>query len=109
MASKKTKLPPPASTVEAREEEMVNLATNLAEQKLRDGTATSALILHYLKAGSVKERKQVQILSKQEELISAKTESLQLDRKKEDLYEDVISSLKDYRGETYDEYDEEDF
>ena len=46
----------PALTPEARENQLIYLATNLAEQQLLDGTASSQVITHYLKLGSTKER-----------------------------------------------------
>ena len=46
----------PASSPEARENQMISLAIDLAEQQLRDGTASSQVITHYLKLGSTKER-----------------------------------------------------
>ena len=46
----------PALTPEARENQLVSLAVDLAEQQLRDGTASSQVITHYLKLGSTKER-----------------------------------------------------
>ena len=59
-------------TPEARENQLIYLATNLAEQQLKDGTASSQVITHYLKLGSTKERIEKEILEKQKELISAK-------------------------------------
>ena len=44
----------PALTPEARENQMIALAVDLAEQQLRDGTASSQVITHYLKLGSTK-------------------------------------------------------
>ena len=67
----------PALTPEARENQLVSLAVDLAEQQLRDGTASSQVITHYLKIGSMKERLEKQILEKQKDLIEAKTQNLQ--------------------------------
>ena len=39
----------PALTPEARENQLISLAIDLAEQQLRDGTASSQVITHYLK------------------------------------------------------------
>ena len=75
----------PALTPEARENQLIYLATNLAEQQLRDGTASSQVITHYLKLGSTKEKIEKEILEKQKELITAKTESLQSAKKIEEL------------------------
>ena len=44
----------PAETPEAREQQMINLAMNLAEKKLRDGTASNSIIVHYLKLGTAR-------------------------------------------------------
>lgn len=102
----------PALTPEARESQMVSLAIDLAEQQLRDGTASSQVITHYLKLGSRKEQLERQILEKQKDLISAKTENLQSARKIEALYEKAIKSMRSYAGqEDYDDvegFDEED-
>ena len=46
----------PALTPEARENQLVSLAVDLAEKQLREGTASSQVITHYLKLGSTKER-----------------------------------------------------
>ena len=55
----------PALTADARERQLINLATNLAEQQLRDGTASSQVITHYLKLGTTKEKIEQEILEKQ--------------------------------------------
>lgn len=63
----------PALTPEARENQMISLAVDLAEKQLMEGTASSQVITHYLKLGSTKERIEKEILEKQKELIDAKT------------------------------------
>lgn len=88
----------PALTPEARENQLIYLATNLAEQQLRDGTASSQVITHYLKLGSSKEKIEKEILEKQKELITAKTESLQSAKRIEELYSNAISAMRKYSG-----------
>lgn len=88
----------PALTPEARENQMISLAVDLAEQQLRDGTASSQVITHYLKLGSTKERIEKEILEKQKELISAKTETLKSAQRIEELYTEAISAMRDYSG-----------
>lgn len=46
----------PATTPEARENQLIALAMDEAERKIREGTASSQLICHFLKLGSEKER-----------------------------------------------------
>lgn len=98
----------PALSPEARENQLIYLATELAEQQLRDGTASSQVITHYLKLGSSKERIEKEILMKQKELISAKTESLQSAKRIEELYTNAIAAMRRYSGHGGDENDEDD-
>ena len=100
--SAKSKNIRPALTPEARENQLIYLATELAEQQLRDGTASSQVITHYLKLGSTKERIEKEILVKQKELISAKTEALQSAKRIEELYANAISAMKQYSGHSGD-------
>lgn len=88
----------PASTPEARENQMVSLAVDLAEKQLMDGTASSQVITHYLKLGSTKERLEKEILEKQKELLEAKTQALQSAQRTEELYANALNAMKDYGG-----------
>lgn len=94
----------PALTPEGRENQMVSLAIDLAEQQLRDGTASSQVITHYLKLGSTKERQEKEKLEEEIKLLKAKTEALQQSGRIEELYLNALSAMKDYSGKK----DEED-
>ena len=104
----------PATTPEARENQLIALAVDLAEKQLIEGTASSQVITHYLKLGSTKERIEREILEKQKALIEAKTENLQSAKRIEELYTNAINAMKNYSGqnnsseedEEYDDYDE---
>lgn len=96
--SNKSKKIRPALTPEARENQLIYLATDLAEQQLRDGTASSQVITHYLKLGSSKERIEKEILMENKKLISAKTEMLQSAKRVEELYANAISAMRRYSG-----------
>ena len=88
----------PALTPEARENQLISLAVDLAEKQLMEGTASSQVITHYLKLGSSKERIEKEILEKQKELISAKTENLKSAKRIEELYSEAISAMRKYSG-----------
>ena len=89
----------PALTPEARENQMISLAVDLAEKQLMEGTASSQVITHYLKLGSTKERIEMEILEQQKELMKAKTEALQSAKRIEELYKDAISAFREYNGQ----------
>lgn len=95
----------PAINPEIRENQMISLAVDLAEQQLRDGTASSQVITHFLKLGSSKERLEKEMMEKQKDLISAKTENLQSSQKIEKLYNDAIRMMKRYNGDFSDDED----
>lgn len=88
----------PALTPEARENQMISLAVDLAEKQLREGTASSQVITHYLKLGSTKEKLEKEILEKQKDLLVAKTESLQTAKEMKDLLENAREALMVYIG-----------
>lgn len=88
----------PALTPEARENQMIALAVDLAEQQLLDGTATSQVITHYLKLGSTKERLEKEKLERENELLRARTESLQSMKHIEELYTNALKAMRKYSG-----------
>lgn len=88
----------PPLTPEAQEARMINLANKLAEQKLRDGTASSQLITHYLKLGSSREKKEQEKLAEENKLLKAKTEALESSKRTEELYRDAIKAFGIYAG-----------
>jgi len=90
---------PPAKTPEARENQLVALAVDLAEAQLSKGTASSQVIAHFLKIGSTKDRVEKEILVLQKELIQAKTEAIQSAKKTEELYANALSAMRTYSGQ----------
>ena len=106
MAKKSTQKLRPALTPEARENQMISLAVDLAEQQLREGTASSQVITHFLKLATSKERLEREILAEQKKLITAKTEALESAKRVEELYADAINAMKKYSGHGGDEEDD---
>lgn len=89
---------PPALSPEARENQLIYLATDLAEQQLRDGTASSQVITHYLKLGSMREKLERERLEEENKLLRAKTKALEDAADMKVLYEDAIKSMQRYQG-----------
>lgn len=98
----------PALTPEARENQLISLAVDLAEKQLMEGTASSQVITHYLKLGTTKEKIEREILEKQKELIVAKTENLQSAKRIEELYTNALNAMKNYSGQMPSEETDED-
>lgn len=88
----------PATSLEARENQMISLAVDLAEQQLRDGTASAQVITHYLKLGATTARLEKEKLERENELLKAKTKALESAERVEELYANAINAMKMYGG-----------
>ena len=99
----------PALTPEAREGQLIALATDLVEQRLREGTATSQEVVHFLRLGSMRERLERERLANENILLRAKTEAIESQAKVEELYANAIKAMQRYSGNYNDEDDESDY
>ena len=90
----------PALTPEARENQMISLAMDLVEERLRNGTASSQETTHFLKLGSSKNKLEVEKLKQETELLKAKQDSLESTARIEQLYNDAMSAMRTYSGNT---------
>ena len=87
-----------STTAEGRENELISMAYDLVAQRIKDGTATSAETVHFLKMGSTKERYERERLKKELALMTAKTEALQSAKRVEELYNNAIIAMRSYAG-----------
>ena len=89
----------PALSPEARENQLIALAVDLVEQRLLDGTASSQETTHFLKLGSSKNRLELEKLEEENKLLRARTESLQSQKRVEELYTNALNSMRRYAGQ----------
>lgn len=95
----KVKKTRPALTAEGREKQMIALAVDCAEDQLKNGTASSQLIVHYLRLGSEKNRLEMEKLKEENKLLKAKTEAIKSIKSQEELYAAAIKAMRRYSGE----------
>lgn len=88
-----------ARTPEEQENYMISLAMDLAEERLRSGTASSAEVVHFLKLGSSRERIEQEDRRRDIELKSAKTEAIATGQRIEALYSDAVNAMRRYSGQ----------
>ena len=88
----------PALTPESRENQLIALSVDLAEKQLREGTASSQVITHFLKLGSTKNQLELEKIRHENALLEAKTHSLQSAKRVEELYENALNAMRDYSG-----------
>ena len=76
-----------ATTPEARENQLISLAVDLAEKQLREGTASSQVISHYLKLGTSREQLEQERLRRENKLLEARVEAIE-----------ALTAMKVYSG-----------
>lgn len=88
----------PALNPDGRESQMIALAMDLVEQRLRDGTASSQETTHFLKLASPKNKLEQERLKLENEHLAAKTKALANAEEIKVLYEDAIKAMRRYAG-----------
>ena len=88
-----------ATTPEQEEQKLISLATELAEQQLRDGTASPSVITHFLKLGTSREKLEQERLESENAMLRAKTEALAANSRIEELFQEALSSFRSYHGD----------
>lgn len=94
----------PALTPEARENQLIAKAINLAEKQIDEGTASSQVITHFLKLGTEKAKLEQEKIRMETDMLKAKTDALQSAKHVEELYANALKAMKIYKGEDEDEY-----
>ena len=99
----------PATSLEGRENQLVSLASDLAEKQMIEGTAAAAVITHYLKLGTTRERLEQERLQNENLLLSAKIDQLASAKKIEELYGQALNAMRQYAGDIVYEEGEDDY
>lgn len=99
----------PARTPEARHNQLVNLAVDEAEKRLRNGTASSQIITTLLKWASIHAELELEKLRSDIALSKAKEKEIESKSNNNDLYAKALEAFKTYSGvEEDEEYYEDD-
>lgn len=96
----------PARTPEEREDQLASAAYDLAEEQIHDGTASSQVITHFLKAGSRRERMEQMRMEHEIELMEVKKKELESRERMEGLFTEAIQAMRSYQGAPPDELEE---
>lgn len=103
MAKKEKPIPIPARTIEGRENQIIKLAVDEAERRLRDGTASSQIITTLLNLGTTKAKLELEKLKADLALSEAKVKEIELRKTEQEKYDQAIAAMKLYSGYNDDE------
>lgn len=86
-----------------REEELVSLAYDVAEEQMRNGTATSQVITHFLKLGSLREQKELETMDMKNEFVAQKIELMKSQERNKEIAEEAMRAFRSYQpgGDEY--------
>ena len=85
-------------TPEDREQYLINLSLDAAEKQLREGTASSQVITHFLKLGSSREQLEQEKIKEETKQARAKIDSLEASSRSEERYAAAIEAMRRYQG-----------
>lgn len=101
-------LPPPATTLEGREDQLIAAAMDLVERRIHEGTASAQETVHFLRLGSVRNQLEQDKLRHENEVLKTRVKEMESRRSSEELYEKALSAMRGYQGldEPEEDYDD---
>lgn len=102
-------LPPPATTLEGREDQLIALAMDLVERRMSEGTASAAETVHFLKAGSRINQLQMAKLEGENDVLRGRLAEMENRISQEDLMKEALRAFKGYSGQEPIDPEEEDY
>lgn len=97
----------PALTREAKQNQLISLAIDQAEEQLRNKKASSQVLTHFLKLATVQAELDLERQRKENMMIEAKTKALQSSQNMEELTAKAIKAFKTYSGQEDENYETE--
>lgn len=95
-----------ALSPDARENQLIALAMDLAEERMRNGTASAQEIVHFLRLGSSLANLQKEETRQRVELDKAKVKAYSTNEEIKKLYEEAMQAMRSYSGNSDEYYDE---
>lgn len=88
----------PARGLENRENQLIEMAYDLAEERLREKTASAQEICHFLKMGTAKAQLEKKKLEAETLLLESKKEAVDSSKRNDEMYQEAISAFRSYQG-----------
>ena len=88
----------PALTPEARENQLISLAVDCVEERMRSGKASAQEYIHFLKLATTKQQLEIEKIRRENALLEAKAAALESSKKSEEMYTKAIAAMRSYAG-----------
>lgn len=90
---------PPAITDSARENKLIDLALDLVEQQMREGTAPPSLIAHFLKIGTERAKLEMERIKAENNMLESKARALESQARGDQMFQEARRAFTEYSGE----------
>lgn len=90
---------PPARTRERRTQQLVVLAENLIEERLRKGTASPTETTAIIRLGTAQELANVERIKAQTEYLQAQRARAESETFRQEKFDEAMAAMSRYRGE----------
>lgn len=90
-----------ARSPEAKENYLISMAYKLAEERLKNGTASSQMITHFLKLGSQREELEKDRIRSDMNLAKAKIKKIEAEATSQELFEKALAAFASYSGQDF--------
>ena len=97
---------PPARNLENRENQLIEKAYNLAEERLDNKTASAQEIVHFLKMGTARAQLEKQKLEAETQLLESKKEAVESSKQSNRAYQEALAAFRSYSGTSEADVDE---
>lgn len=98
---------PPARNPENRENQLIDMAYDLAEKRLREETASAQEIVHFLRMGTARAQLEKKKLEAETLLLKSKKEAVDASKQNGIIYEKAMAAFGIYSGQSNEEDDDD--
>ena len=92
-------LPPPAPTLEGREDQLISAAFKLVERRIHEGTASAQETVHFLRQGSRQNQLALEKLQAENEVLKARVKEMESRKSGEGMYAKALAAFRGYSSE----------
>lgn len=103
---KSSRKSPPARNPENRENQLINMAYDLAEKRLREETASAQEIVHFLKMGTARAQLEKKKLEAETLLLESKKEAVDSSKRSDEKYQEALAAFRSYSGQVQEDNDD---
>jgi len=91
-------LPPPAKTLEGREDQLIAAAMDLAEKRIRNETASAQEVVHFLRQATVRNQLEQEKIRHENLVLQTRVKEMENRRSGDELLSRALAAFRGYAG-----------